>query len=329
MRSTNRRVMRRKYSGGRSYALSRMGVMQATTASSCQEVSTPSVSQVHPLWRMRCWLEECKQRIDEEEIEWWLLIHPLMDGSDAAAYTLVQRLLVTWCWTVKTIRPLICMPTLTILNIGQFLVEDVKEHGWGIQEWLEVYTHALQRVATWSHTAPMHSQNTEPVWGGKDMGAAGSGGGGGVTTMRMELRMSCILMKTQKGAPMRVTMKIVIPHQMILGIEEGARSIHPYFKAQVPPDTHQKNVCTPTPLAGQISASLKAWRRRGPQRVRGPPRVTVTVMVMWTMKMQVRSCWRCHRQSHRNQWCPWQVSPQLQGLSIGLPWRQNWLTMLA
>ena len=109
-------------------------------------MSTPLARKIDPIWRTRRWLEECKLRIDEEEIEWWPLICPLMDWSDMAVYTLVMRLLVTWHWTVKTSRPLIYPPALTILNTGQFLNEDVKEHGWDVQDWLEAYTCALQQV---------------------------------------------------------------------------------------------------------------------------------------------------------------------------------------
>ena len=70
-----------------------------------------------------------------------------MDGSDAAMYTLAQRLLAIWHWTVETSRPLICLPALTILNIKQFLNKDVEGCGWDIQDWLEAYANALLWVA--------------------------------------------------------------------------------------------------------------------------------------------------------------------------------------
>ena len=101
------------------------GAKQATAVPSCQDMSTLSARKIDPLWRTRGWLEECEQRINEEEIDWWLLIHPLMDG---AAYALAWRLMAMWHWPVKTSRPLICPPTPTILNIGQFLDKDIKKH---------------------------------------------------------------------------------------------------------------------------------------------------------------------------------------------------------
>ena len=95
---------------------------------------------------MRRWLEECEQRINEEEIEWWPLICPLTDWRDMATYTLVERLVAMWHWTVETSRPLICLPALNILNIGQFLDKDIEKCGWDVQDWLEEYTHTLQWV---------------------------------------------------------------------------------------------------------------------------------------------------------------------------------------
>ena len=102
----------------------------------------PPSQMVNPMWRTRRWLEQCENKIDEEEIECWPLIHPLTDGSDAAVWTLVWGMLAVWHWMVKTSRPLIC-PALTILNIGQFLDEDVERCRWDIQDWVQAYVHAL------------------------------------------------------------------------------------------------------------------------------------------------------------------------------------------
>ena len=48
------------------------------------------------LWRTMQWLEECQAKFVEDELIWWLLICPLMNGSDEAMYSLMQRLLATW-----------------------------------------------------------------------------------------------------------------------------------------------------------------------------------------------------------------------------------------
>ena len=42
--------------------------------------------------------------------------------------------------------PPTCPPIPTVLNIGQFLDEDTTGHGWGVQQWLEAYTHVLQHI---------------------------------------------------------------------------------------------------------------------------------------------------------------------------------------
>ena len=49
-----------------------------------------------------------------------------------------------WCCMVETLKPLLCPPAPTILNIGQFLIKDVDGCGWNTQEWMEAYAHTLQ-----------------------------------------------------------------------------------------------------------------------------------------------------------------------------------------
>ena len=115
-------------------------------SSLCQEMSSPPLQTVDLMWRIRRWLEQCENKTDEEEIEWWLLVHPLTDGSDVATRILACRLLAVWCWMVMTPRPLNCLSALTILNIGQFLDEDIKWHGRDIQDWLQAYAHTLQQA---------------------------------------------------------------------------------------------------------------------------------------------------------------------------------------
>ena len=122
------------------------GARHGTAMPSHRETSSSSIRKVDPLWRTRCWLKECKEKVVEEEVKWWPLVCPLMDGSDAAMYALVWRLLTVWCWTVEISRPLICLPAPTILNIGQFLDEDVQGRGWDVQDWLQAYTCTLQHT---------------------------------------------------------------------------------------------------------------------------------------------------------------------------------------
>ena len=69
-----------------------------------------------------------------------------MDGSDTATLGLTQWLMAVWRWAVTVSIPPACPPMPTVLNIGQFLEEDTTGHGWGVQQWLEAYTCALQHI---------------------------------------------------------------------------------------------------------------------------------------------------------------------------------------
>ena len=64
------------------------GTKQAVATPLCQGMSPSLPRKVNPLWRMRQWLEECEEKVEEGKIDWWLLVHPLMDGSDEAVYIL-------------------------------------------------------------------------------------------------------------------------------------------------------------------------------------------------------------------------------------------------
>ena len=90
--------------------------------------------------------EELEGQYEDDELIWWPLIHPLMYGSDMAALGLAQQLMAAWRWAVMVSTPLTCPPAPMVLNIGQFLDKDTTGCGWGVQQWLEAYTHALQCI---------------------------------------------------------------------------------------------------------------------------------------------------------------------------------------
>ena len=54
--------------------------------------------------------------------------------------------MAAWRWAGKVSKTPICLPSPTVLNIGQFLDEDTEEKGWDQQQWLLAYAHALQHV---------------------------------------------------------------------------------------------------------------------------------------------------------------------------------------
>ena len=54
--------------------------------------------------------------------------------------------MATWKWVGIVSESPIYPPGPTVLNIGQFLNEDLTGHGWSQQEWLLAYAHALQHM---------------------------------------------------------------------------------------------------------------------------------------------------------------------------------------
>ena len=54
--------------------------------------------------------------------------------------------MATWRWAGKVSKTPICPPSPTVLNIGQFLDEDMEEKGWDQQQWLLAYACTLQHV---------------------------------------------------------------------------------------------------------------------------------------------------------------------------------------
>ena len=109
-----------------------------------------------PTWQTAKWLQTCEEGLDDGEISWWLLVSLLTDGSNTAAKDLTRQLVATWRWAGKVSKTPVCWPSLTVLNIGQFLDGDAGEQGWDQPQWLLAYAHALQHIGevadrrTWS-----------------------------------------------------------------------------------------------------------------------------------------------------------------------------------
>ena len=108
---------------------------------------TPSKScHIDPMWRAMKWLLNCETSLEEEEISWWPLVSPITNGSNAATKDLAKRLMAAWKWVGIVLKSLIYPPTPTVLNIGQFLNEDLTGHDWSQQEWLFTYACVLQCI---------------------------------------------------------------------------------------------------------------------------------------------------------------------------------------
>ena len=121
---------------------------EATTPLHQVMCATPSKScPINSMWQTTKWLLNCEISLEEEEISWWPLVSPLTDGSDAATKDLAKRLMAAskWVGVVSESSPP-HPPIPTVLNIGQFLNEDLTGHGWSQQEWLLAYASMLQHV---------------------------------------------------------------------------------------------------------------------------------------------------------------------------------------
>ena len=90
------------------------------------------------------WMKECQRSYDNAQLDFWLLLRPLTDGSEESTRHLACRLLSVWHWS-SAIDPPTYPPMPTSMNIRYWLSESDKEDE--RQLWIEAYTCALQHVA--------------------------------------------------------------------------------------------------------------------------------------------------------------------------------------
>ena len=94
----------------------------------------------HPM----AWMHNHQCCYDDEMINIWPLLRPLMDGRGTATWHLVCHLLSTWHWSSIT-HPTSCPPTPTNMEIRQWLPLD--REGSREDLWIEAYACCLQCVA--------------------------------------------------------------------------------------------------------------------------------------------------------------------------------------
>ena len=105
---------------------------------------SPRKTQPDPMWEVTKWLEVHVDALREEDVLWWQLVAPLMDAGTPGTRELVKYFLAMWQWTVEVAATNFCLPTPTMLNIGQFLDEKLKEGD--RTPWLLAYARTLQHV---------------------------------------------------------------------------------------------------------------------------------------------------------------------------------------
>ena len=110
-----------------------------------------TLETIDPTWRPTRWLQLVVQGISDDEVPWYELVIPLIAGTEGAALSLVKHLLMTWKWSIKVLGWDISLPTLTALNIGQFMTKDEVAEGMGEPLWFAAYSRALQWVGEAAH----------------------------------------------------------------------------------------------------------------------------------------------------------------------------------
>ena len=90
------------------------------------------------------WVKECQCSYTDAQLDFWLFLRPLTDGSEELSRHLTRRLLSIWHWA-SALDPPVCPPAPSLLDIGHWLQEDhdVDDRQW----WIEAYMCSLQRVA--------------------------------------------------------------------------------------------------------------------------------------------------------------------------------------
>ena len=90
------------------------------------------------------WMKECQHSYRDVQLEFWLLLRPLMDGGEEHTRQLAHRLLSVWHWS-SAVDPPTYPPAPTSMDIGYWLCENNDEDE--RQLWIEAYACALQCMA--------------------------------------------------------------------------------------------------------------------------------------------------------------------------------------
>ena len=112
------------------------------TSQHCMMKGFPKKVRPDPMWEAIKWLEACIETLREEDVQWWSLVVLLTDEGAPDTRELTKHFLATWQWMTEVAAIKFCPPTPTMLNIGQFLDEELVEGD--CMPWLLAYTCALQ-----------------------------------------------------------------------------------------------------------------------------------------------------------------------------------------
>ena len=115
------------------------------------EEEPETLEEIDPHWRAQQWLQVAAQGIRDEEVPWHELLIPLTSGVEGAAKSLAKYLVAVWWWNIKVQGEGVCLPTPSVLNVGQFLTDGEVEGGVGEPHWFMAYSHMLQWVGEVAH----------------------------------------------------------------------------------------------------------------------------------------------------------------------------------
>ena len=72
------------------------------------------------------WMKECQRSYKDIQLEFWLLLRPLTNGSEERTHQLAHRLLSVWHWS-SAVDPPTYPPAPTSMNIGYWLCKTKKK----------------------------------------------------------------------------------------------------------------------------------------------------------------------------------------------------------
>ena len=89
-----------------------------------------TLEEIDPHWRTMQWLQVAIQGITDEEVPWYELVTLLTSGVEGVAIYLAEHLVTAWWWNIKVQGEGKCPPAPSVLNIGQFIMDEEAAGAW-------------------------------------------------------------------------------------------------------------------------------------------------------------------------------------------------------
>ena len=85
-----------------------------------RDQSSAPTTPVNPNIHGMKWMKEHQCSYHDAQLDFWLLLRPLMDGGEESTRQLARRLLSVWHWS-SAVNPPTYPPMPTSMNIGYWL----------------------------------------------------------------------------------------------------------------------------------------------------------------------------------------------------------------